>query len=221
MERLTVPFEIKQMTEDDEFFFFEGLAATFGNIDLVDDVVMPGAFIDTLSSLTPKVLWQHDSHSPIGMPDEIKEMDGGLFLKAKLPKADTFVSGRVMPQVKVGSISAMSIGFSVDEFEIKDGVRILNKIKLFEVSLVTFPANPKAVVTGFKSENKITIEDVEKIETREAYNTFLKDSGIYSRQAREFLAARFNPKQSKSDQGQSNSELTESITAFTKKLKEN
>lgn len=221
MERLTVPFEIKEMSEDEDFFFFEGLASTFGNIDLVDDIVLPGAFKDSLGKMTPKVLWQHDTWQPIGMPENIGEMEDGLFIKAKLPKADTFVSGRVMPQVKVGSISSMSIGFNVEDFEITDGVRILKKVKLFEVSLVTFPANPKAIVTNFKSDRKITIEDVEKLETREEYNTFLKDSGIYSRQAREFLAARFDPKQSKSDQGQSNSELTDAMTAFTKKLKEN
>lgn len=153
IEHIDVSFEVKQIDDsDDEFFRFEGLASTFGNVDLVNDIVLRGAFKDSLDEKTPVILWQHKSDSPLGMPEEIRETEQGLFLKAKLPKADTFVAGRVIPQIKVGSIGAMSIGFQVVEREFNDeGIRLLKKVNLMEVSLVTFPANELAKVSGFKA----------------------------------------------------------------------
>jgi HK97 family phage prohead protease len=216
MEKLTVPFEIKEMNEkDDKFFVFEGLASTFGNVDLVDDVVDKGAFENSLVTRMPKVLWQHDTAEPIGMPEQIRETEQGLFLKGKLPKDDTFVTGRVIPQLKIGSISSMSIGFTVKDFEVEDGIRHLKEVDLFEISLVTFPANTKAEVTGFKS---ITVDDLKEVQTRKEYNQLLKSCGIFSKQAREFLAAQWTLGNPESDLG--NLGLTEDIEAFTKKLNE-
>ena len=114
-----VKFEVKQVldndNDDDGFFRFEGMASTFGNLDLVDDIIEPGAFTESLKEILPVILWQHRSSEPIGMPEEIRETDEGLFIRARLPKDDTMVSGRVIPQVKVGSIRTMSIGFRIRE----------------------------------------------------------------------------------------------------------
>lgn len=154
MEYMQVEFEVKQiLDEDDGFFRFEGMASTFGNIDLVDDIVEKGAFTESLQNRTPIILWQHFSDEPIGMPEMIMENEDGLFLRARLPIDDTLVKGRVIPQVKVGSIRTMSIGFRIPPggAEIDaDGIRRLKRVDLLEVSLVTFPANPMATVTGFK-----------------------------------------------------------------------
>lgn len=149
-----IPLEIKQFgedTEDNSFHFFEGLASTFGNKDFGDDVIEHGAFTETLKKITPTILWQHDMRDPIGMPMTLEEIQEGLFVKARMPKEDTLVSGRVAPQMRVGSIKSMSIGFSVEEFEIKDGIRFIQKLTLWEISLVTLPMNNKAKVTNFKS----------------------------------------------------------------------
>lgn len=153
LEYIDVSFEVKQIDDDDdEFFRFEGLASTFGNIDLVNDIVVRGAFVDSLATKTPVVLWQHKSDSPLGMPEDIRETEQGLFLKAKLPKSDTFVAGRVIPQIKVGSIRSMSIGFRIVERDFnEEGIRLLKKVDLLEVSLVTFPANPLADISDFKT----------------------------------------------------------------------
>lgn len=154
LEYKQVPLEIKQFgddTEDNSFHFFEGLASTFGNKDFGDDVIEKGAFKESLKKITPTILWQHNSHEPIGMPIELKETNEGLFVKAKMPKEDSLVSGRVAPQLRVKSITSMSIGFNVDEFEIKDGIRFIQKLTLWEISLVTLPMNDKAKITNFKA----------------------------------------------------------------------
>jgi hypothetical protein len=226
LDRIDVAFEIKSLHDDDEddkFFIFEGLASTFGNLDLVDDIVMPGAFKESIEKQLPIILWQHNSHEPIGMPIEIRETIEGLFIKARLPKEDTFVSGRVIPQLKIGSIKTMSIGFIVvkQEFDLEDPrIRKLIEIDLKEISLVTFPANPKAVITGIKSlveilnktemsdkdksfllknlqendedEKLITVEDVKNVTSRREFEKFLREAGL-SKSAAEIAASnKFN-----------------------------
>ena len=160
IEHIDVAFEVKQIDDsDDEFFRFEGLASTFGNVDQVNDIVVRGAFIESLQEKTPVILWQHQKNEPIGMPEEIRETEQGLYIKGKLPKSDTFVTGRVIPQIKVGSITKMSIGYITLERDFNDeGVRLLKKVNLLEVSLVTsvFAANQLANLTGFKSINEAT-----------------------------------------------------------------
>ena len=153
--RKTVPFEIKAITEDDYFFFFEGYASTFGNADYYDDVMVKGAFVGSLVKRMPKLLWQHRMDEPVGIYESAMEDDHGLFVKGKMPKAYTFVMGRVMPQMKVGSVADMSIGFSISDYdkdiEIKDGIRFISKVELWESSLVTIPANDQANVLAIKS----------------------------------------------------------------------
>lgn len=193
---MQVPVEIKLLEDmDDGFFRFEGLASTFGNIDLVDDIVERGAFVDSLSEKMPKILWQHDMFEPIGMPEVAKEVEAGLFVVAKLPKDDTLVKGRVIPQMRVGSITEMSIGFRVKEFSIDEkGIRRLEKVDLKEISLVTFPANPLATVTGFKDEaiEMVGAEKAKEINTKRDFEKCLRESGVFTKDAACILAKFFH-----------------------------
>ncbi len=152
----TFKFEVKDdHDDDDEFFRFEGLASTFGNIDRGGDTVERGAFVDSLKEMMPVILWQHSSHEPIGVPEDIFETNEGLVLKAILPKDDHLVVGRVMPQIRIKSIKSLSIGFNIVEEEVRTiddrQIRVIKKAQLWEISLVTFPMDPKALITGHKS----------------------------------------------------------------------
>lgn len=158
MKKMVVPFEVKEITEDADYFIFEGYASVFGNIDLGNDRVEPGAFKETVAELMSAkkigklpVLWQHDHSMPIGTFIDMREDSHGLFVKGRLPKSDTFVSGRVIPQMKAESVATMSIGYSTLDYAIEAGVRLLKTLKLWETSLVTIAMNPLAEVTGFKS----------------------------------------------------------------------
>lgn len=149
----TFPFEVKSTQEVENIFTFEGYASTFNNIDYGDDMVIRGAFADSLSrnSQVP-ILWQHQMSEPVGVSIQLYEDEKGLFIKGNLPKDDTLVSGRIIPQMKVGSIKEMSIGFFTKDSEmLKNGIRALKQIELFEVSLVTKAMNSQALVSGFKS----------------------------------------------------------------------
>lgn len=168
--KMQFQLEIKQVTESGDFYMFEGLASTFGNEDLGGDIVQQGAFVDTIAdkqreakviegltldgaparALLP-VLWQHDQYEPVGSIVEMRETGNGLLVRGALPKGDVQVEGRVVPQMRAGSIKAMSIGYRPEVVDFSDGdARILVKIKLFEISLVTFPMNPQAQIASVK-----------------------------------------------------------------------
>ena len=151
---LYAPFEIKEVKEEGDEFVIEGYASVYGNIDSYGDIVDQGAFSEDLAQNGQKrpILWQHSGWEPIGR-GEFQDMEKGLFVKICLPKTDTFVTGRVMPQVKIESITGLSIGYRTIQAEqdvSNSAIRHLQKLKLYETSLVTFPANEEARILAAK-----------------------------------------------------------------------
>ncbi len=157
MRYKNIPFDLKGTSEDDSYFFFEGYAAAFNNIDSGGDRIMPGAFRETLmSGRKVKILWQHKMSEPLGVPVKLYEDEKGLFVRGKMPKDDDLVKGRVIPQMRVGTVDSLSIGYRVMEYnteknEDEGTVWNLTKLKLYEFSPVTIPMNDEAVITGLKA----------------------------------------------------------------------
>lgn len=176
-------FEAKQLTEDPDFFVFEGYAATFDK-DLGGDILRKGAFKKSLSKRTPRLLYQHNSTQPIGVIDEVKEDNVGLFVKGRMPKTNTDVQN-IASLIKAGAIDSFSIGFITLESEFEGEIRILKEVDLYEVSFVTFPMNPKAMLVDMKAE----VTDVEKIETKRELEDLLKNSGAFSNKAATYIAS--------------------------------
>jgi len=129
---------------------FEGEASTFGNTDLTGDIIKKGAFTETLKTRMPKLLWQHKHSELIGGFDEVRETATGLFVKGRLTRgvqrADE--AARLMHD---GYLNAMSIGFEVVDMDIGKDTTTINKVKLHEISLVTFPANERALIQSVKA----------------------------------------------------------------------
>lgn len=160
---------------------FEGYGSFFGNANSYDDVVAKGAFVDSLKSKMPALLWQHSARAPIGVYTEAREDDRGLFVKGQL-NLDVQQGKEAYALLKQGALKGMSIGFNtlIDEVNKETGVRTIKKIDLWEVSLVTFPANDKANVTTVKSAPG-TIREFEK---------FLRDAGGYSSEDAKLVASK-------------------------------
>lgn len=155
----------------------EGYGAVFGNIDSTGDIITQGAFAESLSRRMPKMLYQHWSEKLIGRWDEAHEDSRGLYLKGTLAK--TVLADEAYELLKMGALDGMSIGYSANDYEHDDkGVRTLKKVELWEVSLVTFPANTQARVTGVKGHNN-----------EREFEGFLRDAG-YSREAAKIITAR-------------------------------
>jgi HK97 family phage prohead protease len=153
MDHKNVAFELKR--EPDEDGTFEGYASVFGVVDQGLDVVERGAFRKSLGSGRKiKMLWQHDPSQPIGVWDEVREDDRGLFVKGRLLK-DVAKGREAMALQRAGAIDGLSIGYRTVEAVAEAGgrVRKLMEVDLFEISLVTFPMLPDATVTAVKSDD--------------------------------------------------------------------
>lgn len=159
-------FNIKSIDENNpDNFIVEGYASVYGNIDSYRDIVMPGSFAKDLleNGKERPILWQHRSDEPIGL-GTFEERAEGLFVSIKMPKSDEFVCNRVMPQIRVGAVKGLSIGYwtIVEEYDRDQNVNRLKELKLRETSCVTFPANESAQITaakqflGIDSEEKST-----------------------------------------------------------------
>lgn len=163
-------YKNESFKDDDEYCYFEGYASTFGNTDRGGDVVQKGAFTASLTKMMPKMIYQHNMREPIGVYTEIKEDAIGLYVKGKMPKGNR-LSADVYALLKCGAIDSMSIGFTIDDYTQKDGITYLDKLTLWEISLVTIPMNEMAKITNVKS-NEGLVKDFSCMKDIE---NFLKD----------------------------------------------
>lgn len=153
VEYITVPLEMKSLESGQ----FEGYGSTFGNVDLGGDVVMKGAFKDSLADYRkagewPQMFWMHNPSQIPGKWLDMSEDTKGL--KAVGEILPTSIGNDVQILMKAKAVRALSIGFSMDsqdDFEFRDGVRMLHRINLWEVSPVSMPMNPKAKINSVKS----------------------------------------------------------------------
>jgi HK97 family phage prohead protease len=177
MDHKTARLDLKR--EPDQDGVFEGYASVFDIVDGGLDVVARGAFAKSLASgRKVKMLWQHDQAQPIGVWDEIREDDTGLFVRGRLLK-DVAKGAEAMALLRAGAIDSMSIGYKTIKAATGAGsTRRLTEVELFEVSIVTFPMLDAAKVTALKSD--ATIRD---------WETYLRDvGGLSQKQAKALLA---------------------------------
>lgn len=131
----------------------EGYASLFGQVDQGSDVVQRGAYRGSLDRLARagqrvKMLWQHDPAQPIGVWDDVREDDKGLWVKGRL--LESTQKGREAAElIRAGAMDGLSIGYRTKRAVKNDkGQRVLTELELWEVSLVTFPMLPSARVAA-------------------------------------------------------------------------
>ena len=140
---------------------FSGYGSIFGNEDQGNDIVQKGAFTKSLNTRPAskvKMLFQHKTDEPIGVFEDIREDEKGLFVKGRLALG-TQKGRETYELLKLGALDGMSIGFRADPKkqgynENKRGVRTLKEVDLMEISLVTFPMNEEALVQSVKGNSK-------------------------------------------------------------------
>lgn len=180
----TVPLDFKFVASESNESTIEGYGSVFGNVDLGGDMILPGAFAKSIKSKGAagvKLLWQHDSHQPIGIWDDLTEDGKGLKCKGRI-LTDLRMGKEASILAKNGIVSGLSIGYRTTRANYdKDGNRVIAEAELWEVSMVTFPMNPKAVVTSVKAEPTLPTErEIEKA---------LRDVGLSQEQRRKAVAA--------------------------------
>lgn len=176
----SMEFDMKSLKKDGSF---AGYGSVFGNTDLYNDVVMPGAFTDTLQAWAlkdrlPPVLWQHSSNSPIGSYTDMSEDSTGLYVEGKLLIKSVQQAAEAYALLEAKAINGLSIGYNIPddedamEYDAAHGIMKILKIDLWECSIVTFPANTSASVTELK-----TIFGAGRVPSVREFEHLLRDVG--------------------------------------------
>jgi uncharacterized protein len=140
-----LPLDIKAVGDDG---VVEGYASVFGAVDSYNEMVAPGAFKGSLATAKRekrkiKMLWQHDTFQPIGVWDDLTEDEKGLLVRGRILKDVSAQAAEAFGLIKEGALDELSIGYREIETapdRAQDGVTVLKKLDLREVSVVTFGA---------------------------------------------------------------------------------
>ena len=202
--------------ETEEEGTFEGYGSVFNNTDLGNDVIKNGAFIKSLRKRgykSVKLLYQHKSDMPIGVFDSIKEDDHGLYVKGRLA-LKTQAGRDAYELLKMGALDGLSIGFRANpdqvSYDKRSRKRIIKEVDLMEISLVTFPMNPKATVNQVKGE-AISIREWEN-GMRDAFQLSRSEAKV----AAKAVTEAFSDNQREVDNV--NADLVEAIKNLTTKI---
>lgn len=197
----------------------KGYASVFGGIDCYNDTIEKNAYDNVIKEgILPKMFFNHDELSlPIGKWESMSVDDKGFLLEGSL-NLELEKAKELYSAIKFGSVDGLSIGFGMNDgdFEYdKDDVRHINNIsQLYEVSIVTFPADGNARISDIKS-----LDDLDSLSEIEHY---LRDAGSFSRKDATSIVSRIKrvlSHQSDSEKEQDFTSVVEKLRKLNQKLK--
>ena len=102
------------------------------------------------------MLWQHQTDKPIGYFNIIKEDAIGLYVEGQI-MLNIEKGVEAYNLIKSKAVNGLSIGYKVNDYDYdeKSQIRKLKEIELFEISIVTFPANKYSNITYCKNKNSL------------------------------------------------------------------
>lgn len=231
IERKATRFEFK-FTEKAGKGCFEGYASTFNQEDDGGDLIVSGAFTQTLAEYNargsaPKMLLNHgglgswmsspapEDLLPIGKWTNITEDTHGLPVEGKLINLDTEHGKRIYGAMKEEALDAMSIGYQAKQFvrgtKANEPQRTLQRVHLIEISPVTFPANSGAIISSVKSLDFTDLKSVEG---------FLRDACGFSRSDATGFLARVKSLLQSESAGGDDEMMTQNVLAALRRQQE-
>lgn len=166
MENKGISRENLSVKSEGSNLYLEGYAAVYGNVDSYKDIIQAGAFdsfLATEEAKRVKFCYNHDIYQVIGVVEELKSDEKGLYFKVKL--SNTTLGKDVAVLIEDGALSEFSIGYKTEDSIYKDdGVRVLTKLFLYEFSVVSRAANPKAVLTDSERKDEGVKTDLSKMD---------------------------------------------------------
>lgn len=191
----------------DEGGSFSGYASVFGVQDYDGDVIVRGAFRRSIekareSGKYPKMLWQHRPDMICGRWTEMSEDDHGLMVRGQcILEVDE--GRKAYALLKAGVLDGLSVGFNITE---RGSGRVIEQADLWEVSLVTWGANPEALVTQVKARK-----------SARDFELFLRESGFSRKEAVAIASRGFKAIGDQSDSGAADyGELGELVRSLRK-----
>lgn len=172
MERRILPIKAEvRAAGDGKPAMISGYSARFNELSVVlygmfRERIAPGAFAETIAADDIRSLWNHNADYVLGRNVNgtlrLREDEIGLFMEVDPP--DTQAGKDALISVQRGDVSQQSFMFDVqpdgdDWYEDADGqiIRTLTRVRLYEVSPVTFPAYPQtsAEARGVTNSNEL------------------------------------------------------------------
>jgi HK97 family phage prohead protease len=199
---------------------FEGYASLFNKEDLAGDVVAPGAFADSLTKRGVagiKLLFQHDANQPIGVWTALREDARGLYAQGRL-MPEVAKAREVQALMRAGALDGLSIGFRTvkGRRDRASGTRRLEKVDLWEISVVTFPLLPEARVAAMKSR-----PFAKGLPTEREFERWLtRDAGLTRSEARAVMSAGFFGLKALRDAGRGTREGMSEETALASRIRD-
>jgi HK97 family phage prohead protease len=142
------PF-VKSIEPDTGALHLKGYASTW-TLDRDQEYVERNAFDGTIEKFlgtNPILLWQHDLEKPIGVVKAMAVDDNGLDVECFIPKPDDKEpdwTHLAYSKVKGGIVKTFSIGGFFERIH-KGAKRAIQKVDLFEISVVSVPSNPDSI----------------------------------------------------------------------------
>lgn len=180
----SVPSKFQTRAEGDDLYI-EGYFSVFGGVyelwDGASETIAPGAFTETLGG-DIRALIDHESRLVLGRTTagtlELREDETGLWGRVKINPNDQDAMN-LYERVRRGDVDQCSFGFDIldEETETRENGEVrwtIRKVKLYEVSVVTFPAYQETSVTARKRD----YEEIQKRKTeawRESMRKKLKE----------------------------------------------
>ena len=153
-------FELK--AKEDDAGMIAGFFSTYDEEpDSYGDIIKPGAFTETIAKRKETghpfpLCFNHDFSAIIGAVDVIEDTEKGPYIEAHF--LDTEQAQDVRKMLQSGAIYQFSFAYDVlgaenptDEQKKKGITNVLTALEVFEISVVTVPANQNAVATEVKS----------------------------------------------------------------------
>lgn len=212
MQTRDLGLDLELYALDEEKGEFEGFAAVFNKPDRMGEIIAPGAFERSLHKHKKRVkmLRGHDPNAIIGVWETIREDSEGLFVKGRLllqlqSAAEAFIL------LKEQALDALSIGFRLvrEEFDTKKKQITLLEVDLLEISLVTIPRQPGALVTSVRSASP------EDITSKKELERALRDAG-FPVSTSKYITAGWTPPALRNAEG--GDEVVERIRRLTKSM---
>jgi uncharacterized protein len=153
--RLSPAIEFKLAGDQSQAGVFAGYASVWGVVDSYGEMTEPGCFATSLAQhksdgTMPALLWSHDPAKPIGRLLEAVEDDIGLRVRGKL-NLGSESGDQAHKHIKAGDAGGLSFGFHTRD---RDGA-VLLAVDLFEISVVTMPANRRARIVTIKQAESL------------------------------------------------------------------
>lgn len=166
----TLDVEIKAIGDEDSGVF-QAYASTFDVIDSYGDMVVKGAFLDSLAEYGTKgegipLYWRHRMDDPflnLGATREAREDDHGLWFEGQL-ELDEAAAARTYKLIKTGRVRQLSFAYDIVEAawverkpEEGGSYYELRKLKIHEISVVPVGANQETEILAVKSARDAAI----------------------------------------------------------------